>query len=204
MLISPIITPNGNDMNGIFRYYLSEKNINPLDSFLEVSSSGNYLKTQCHTVIDWKDGVAWASNDIHNSWIQLTFKGSIAITHFSFLGAKGYCFATKFKLLGKTTSNHWKLIKKYESGDFCGLNKFDSEYYHCAESNYSTWKLPSINKFKALKWVEEESSCEGFNYISMTGIDVFGQLNPPFQCTAVIIKKTNSISLFIVLILFIS
>ena len=195
LLQSPLILPKGDDINGIFSYYLN-KSINPLDSFLTIDVSGSFKDDDPNSIINWKENGRWASNDVYNSWISLTFSyNPMMMTHFSFIGHEGYNFATNFDVEG-FNGREWVFIQNFNSSDYCDtfLNQFNE--YVCKNSNVETWEITNPSYFYGYKWIEKTCSTENLNFISMKGIDIFGQIDPFIYCdlcknTKIINRITN-------------
>ena len=181
---TPVIRPTSdNDINGIFDFFLN-KSIDPTKTFLAVKTSGNWSDFDPLSVITWKYNEGkWASENEINSYLAFSFSPNIIkLTHFSFKGLKENGFATKFDLYGSQHFDNWIKIQSFESGEYCG-KMLNSENKHvCANDNVITWKLDSPALYTAFKWVITEGSDEPgiADFLSMQGIDLFGQMNPFF------------------------
>ena len=175
---TPKIQPIGKNMNGLFDYFLNNS-IDPTESFLTVKTRDNFVQDNPNSVIHWKTGNGkWASGEGQYGWISLNF-GSypMLLTHFSFISFINYIYATEFKLYGMKNFNQWVYLQTFQSNNYCknsqGLNP---EY--CDGEYIETWKLDIPAYYTAYKWEETKSSSSTMHYISMQGLDVFGQLNP--------------------------
>ena len=180
---SPKILPKGKDMNGIFDYFLN-KNINPIDTFLNIKTRGDFKEDDPNSVITWKQTGKgkWASDNQINGWISLHFGANpLKMTHFSFKSVNGYVYATEFNLYGLKNEDDWVLIQKYTSNDYCKPTTNYEGLLVCDGNYVETWKLNNTAYYIAYKWEETKSIDSSAHYLSMQGLEVFGQLNP-FIC----------------------
>ena len=204
-----IIPPAINSLDGIFQS-IKNRGLN-MFNFVEIQYFGKYINGVRDNLLTREGDFTCYSGDI--SWVQLHFKRNYYIypKYYTFRGifSSGWSYQRSWDVFGfnednKDNEKTWdKLGQGKSCDDFCGTSSSI-----CSGSKYATFALDDSNRdfekgYKYLRWNVTLGSVSQYTTFAASAIELFGDLSfKSNTCKPIKMKHHTSLSLFLMIILF--